>query len=79
MMALPPQASNQKLARSPRKTGRSPGRKLLLSILSAGWLVVTAIALSQDEPLGNEGHEREELGVNPYTAPSIARIFQTAR
>ena len=30
-------------------------------------------ALSAEEPAE---HEREELGVNPYTAPSVAEIFQ---
>ncbi len=32
--------------------------------------------IAQEEPLTEQGYEREELGVNPYTAPSIARIFQ---
>jgi len=32
--------------------------------------------MAQEEPLTEQGYEREELGVNPYTAPSIARIFQ---
>jgi hypothetical protein len=31
---------------------------------------------AQEEPITEQGYEREELGVNPYTAPSIARIFQ---
>ncbi len=31
---------------------------------------------TEEEPLGDEEHERDELGVNSYTAPSIARIFQ---
>jgi len=30
----------------------------------------------EEEPLTEQGYEREELGVNPYTAPAIARIFQ---
>jgi hypothetical protein len=33
-------------------------------------------ALAQEEPLPQESHAREELGINPYTAPSIVRIFQ---
>jgi hypothetical protein len=76
MMAFPPQASNQKLALSPLKTGHSPVQKLCLSILFAVWFGAGVTGFAQDEPLGNEEHEREELGVNPYTTPSIDRIFQ---
>ncbi len=32
--------------------------------------------MAQEEPITEQGYEREELGVNAYTAPSIARIFQ---
>jgi len=32
--------------------------------------------IAREEPLTEQGYEREELGVNPYTAPSIARILQ---
>jgi hypothetical protein len=32
--------------------------------------------MAQKEPITEQGYEREELGVNAYTAPSIARIFQ---
>ena len=32
--------------------------------------------MAQEEPLTEQGYEREELGANPYTVPSIARIFQ---
>ena len=32
--------------------------------------------MAQEEPLTEQGYEHEELGVNPYIAPSIARIFQ---
>ncbi len=42
---------------------------LLLSILCAG-------AMAQEEPITEQGYEREELGVNPYTAPSIAQVFE---
>ena len=34
------------------------------------------LLIAQEESLTEQGYEREELGVNPYTAPSIARIFQ---
>jgi hypothetical protein len=76
MMALPSRASNQKLAHSPLKTFALPAQKWFLSILSAALFTPASTALPQDEPLGSEEHEREELGVNPYTAPPIARIFQ---
>jgi len=32
--------------------------------------------MAQEEPITEQGYEREELGVNAYTAPLIARIFQ---
>ena len=48
---------------------------LFLSILLATTLAAPTAQSPQEEPLGDEEHEREELGVNPYTAPSIARIF----
>ena len=31
---------------------------------------------AQNEPANDQAHQREELGVNPYTTPAIARIFQ---
>lgn len=43
-------------------------------IAGATGLVTPVIA--REEPLTEQGYEREELGVNPYTAPSIVRIFQ---
>src|SRR5947207_13847508 len=38
-------------------------------------LVTSAIIDKQEEPTEDRQHEREELGVNAYTAPSIERIF----
>jgi hypothetical protein len=32
--------------------------------------------LAQEKPAGAADYEREELGVNPYTAPSVADVFQ---
>jgi len=32
--------------------------------------------MPQEEPITEQGYEREELGMNAYTAPLIARIFQ---
>lgn len=34
------------------------------------------LALGQEKPDGAEDYEREELGINPFTAPSVADIFQ---
>ena len=48
-----------------------------LSIFFIGWATGLTTPLSgQEEPLTEQGYEREELGVDPYTTPSIARIFQ---
>lgn len=33
-------------------------------------------ALAQEKPAGAADYEREEAGVNPYTAPSVADVFQ---
>jgi len=44
----------------------------VFSIALCGFLSVNGLLLAQ-EP---EEHEREELGINPYTAPSVAEIFQ---
>jgi hypothetical protein len=46
-----------------------------LSILAAVQLAFAADLSAQEQPISDETHEREELGVNPYTAPSIGRIF----
>jgi len=35
-----------------------------------------ASILAQEKPAGAVDYEREELGVNPFTAPSVADIFQ---
>jgi hypothetical protein len=46
-------------------------------MLAAALAVLLAtLACGQEEPVTEERYEREELGVNPYTAPSIGRIFQ---
>src|SRR5205085_12235130 len=42
---------------------------LMLSILSL------SILHAQEEPLNEKKYEREELGVNEYTAPPIAEVF----
>lgn len=51
-------------------------RPKLLSILF-GLVALFPILLSaQEETVTEEKYEREELGVNPYTTPSIEQIFQ---
>ena len=52
--------------------------RLPLVLYIAGWVLFgVAPAGAQQEPIENPvEHEREELGVNPYTAPSVAEIFQ---
>ncbi|MEP6698401.1 MAG: hypothetical protein ABJB09_01600 [Verrucomicrobiota bacterium] len=42
---------------------------LLLSLFSGA-------ALRAQDKVSAKGHEREELGVNPFTAPSVEEIFQ---
>ena len=53
----------------------SVGRPLVMFAVLAMFL--GGGPLSGQEPMENPAeHEREELGVNPYTAPSVAEIFQ---
>src|SRR5947208_11320036 len=68
-MPLPPRLTPMKPA---------PRRRLLrsLSILCAVAANLAIPLIAQEEPLTPEKYEREELGVNIYTAPSIERIFQ---
>lgn len=51
-------------------------RNILLSIVLIAWPALKPALQAQEEAVTEEGYEREELGVNPYTAPSIAHIFQ---
>jgi len=44
----------------------------VFSIALGAFLSVTGLLVAQDPG----EHEREELGINPYTAPSVAEIFQ---
>ena len=46
-------------------------------IIYAAGLFLAVSTIRGQEPVENPAeHEREELGVNPYTAPSVAEIFQ---
>jgi hypothetical protein len=56
--------------------GRNPIQLRMKTLfrLGAALLIYSgASALATEEP---GEHEREELGINPYTAPSVAEIFQ---
>jgi len=76
-MARPPQASNQKLARLPVRSPELAVAKRLLSILFAGMIAPASTASTEKEPLGDEQHEREELGVNSYTACRSSGFFSS--
>jgi hypothetical protein len=75
MMALPSPASNQKWRDCLGKTAQKRAKISSMSILLALALASVAIAANQEQPNDDKEHEREELGVNPYTAPSIEKIF----
>ena len=75
MMALPSPASNQKWRDYLGKTGQKRAKIRSLAIFIAVALASVAIGANQEEPNEDKEHEREELGVNPYTAPSIEKIF----
>jgi hypothetical protein len=48
-----------------------------LIIYGAVLIILATASLEAQEPVEKDAdHEREELGVNPYTAPSLADIFQ---
>jgi hypothetical protein len=57
------------------RPGRNPIqlRMKAISWLGIVLLICTGGALFAEEP---QEHEQEEAGVNPYTAPSVAEIFQ---
>src|SRR5437016_5324374 len=75
MMPLPTRPSNQKFPPLPMKSRLLARTKTVSAMFCAVFFTSVGMLAAQDEPLGNDGHEREELGVNPYTTPSIARIF----
>ena len=75
MMAFPSPASNQKWRASLGKTARKRSKIRSLPVLIALVLASVAIGANQEEPNEDKEHEHEELGVNPYTTPSIERIF----
>src|SRR6202030_195911 len=79
MMAFPSQASNQKWCASLAKTKLNHPKIRSMSILYTVVILVTGSAclpIKAEEPPAGEEHAFEELGVNRYTAPSIAQIFK---
>lgn len=52
------------------------GARPTLTIYAAGLFFALATVRGQVPVENPAEHEREELGVNPYTAPSVAEIFQ---
>jgi hypothetical protein len=55
------------------------GRTIIVCVCT--WTFFFAVAsqapiLNQERPAGAADHVREELGVNPFTVPSVADIFQ---
>ena len=53
-----------------------PGLPLTICTLLSFALFDTAPALAQEKTAKETDYRKEELGVNPYTAPSVADIFQ---
>jgi hypothetical protein len=58
--------------------GMSRLRRSLVIILCtvAASILSVGTAPGQEQPENPREHEREELGINPYTAPSVAEVFQ---
>lgn len=74
MMAQPSPASNQKWRVCLGKNPITRAKTRQFAFLLAALVVVSAIK-AQEEPAEDQQHEREELGVNRYTAPLIENIF----
>ena len=77
MMPFPSQASNQKWCACLVKTAKYPLKigsvaRFCLTLIFAA----TCLPIDAEEPPSSEDHEFEELGVNRYTAPSIAQILK---
>src|SRR4029453_3105397 len=75
MMAVPSPASNQKWRASLGKSSRKHAKIHAISIFFAAALGATTITPNPDEPTEDSDPEGDELGVNPYTPPSIEKIF----
>src|ERR1700719_2552651 len=78
MMAFPSQASNQKWCACLAKTMLNHHKIRSVATFYTAVIFITRFAclpIKAEEPPGGEEHAFEELGVNRYTAPSIAQIF----
>ena len=76
-MAFPSQASNQKWCACLVKTPKYSPQIYSAAIFCLALIfAVAGPRIRADEPPSGEDHELEELGVNRYTAPSIAQIFK---
>jgi hypothetical protein len=64
------------LGHTDRANRRSSLAGRLLLVLATLTVGPGISAFAQEEPVTAQGHEREELGVNTFTAPSIERIFE---
>src|ERR1700693_5881417 len=79
MMSFPAQPSNQKWCDYLAKTTQNRHKIRPWSILYTVLILMALFACfptAAEEPPAGEEHEFEELGVNRYTAPSIAQIFK---
>ena len=47
----------------------------IASVQLAFTVILVTAGFAEEEPGRDQGYEREELGVNSYTAPSIERVF----
>src|SRR5213075_215562 len=74
MMALPTRSSNQKWRICLSENLITRRKVATMSIFAALLVAFAPLGFAQDERNEDKDHEREELGVNPYTAPSIEHI-----
>jgi hypothetical protein len=72
------QAAARRHAIQKKMKAAIPLRLIIIIIICPFFIAVSgkSSAFAQEKPAGAEDYEREELGVNPFTAPSVADIFQ---
>lgn len=79
-MAFPSQPSNQKWRDCLAKTHPNRSKIDTLSVLFRLVIIVVIFdgwpMRAESPPPASQEHEFEELGVNRYTAPSIAQVFK---
>ena len=74
--APPDFAKSQKSCDGSFSEKMMPIRRNLLSILLGFAVLLPILLRAQEEAVTEEKYKREELGVNPYTTPSIEQIFK---